>query len=122
MEYLEKRILGIPVSISSDEADEFANGCIPLGGLFPEMVQLLLKMPVQNVWAHKIVEDLLGSSLVEKHPAEVCGFILLVLRAEKFPLLHDELVTLFKKLEPLVTGSPAIREFEQLLYMRGWKR
>jgi len=121
-EYLEKRILGIPVSISSDEADEFAGWCIPLSELFPEMVQLLSKMPVQNVWSHKIVEDLLGSPLVEKHPAAACAFILLVLRAEKYPLLHDELVTLFKKFEQTLSGSPAITEFEQLLYLRGWKR
>lgn len=120
-EYLEKRVLGIPISIAHEEANEFAEWCIDFGDLFSEIVDLVVKMPVEEIWVNRFSEELEKGPLVEQFPNAACDYLVLLLKAEKYPMLPAGLKSLHERLKILIPSSPNLRALEEEMYKRGLK-
>lgn len=120
-DYLDKRLLGIPVSLGHEETREIANWCLDLGDLFPDAVALVLKMPLKKVFVHGLIDKLLNSPLLNKFPETACEFMVVILRADEFKHLHGDLPKLHAKFKVLIPQSPHLRTLETLMYELGWK-
>jgi hypothetical protein len=124
-EYLDSRLIGVPVALSFEETKAIAEWCLYLGNAFPEVVKRILQMPLKGVFTFGIIDKLLKppqNSFLEKFPKESCSYVVKILKGEEYPYLQDEhsqLHTIFKQ---TISGTSELRDFEELLYLRGWKK
>jgi hypothetical protein len=79
-------------------------------------------MPLKAIFAYGIIEELAKSPLLERFPLDACRLVIAVLQAEDFPHLHDQLLSLHQKFKDTIAGTSEITTYEELLYVRGWKR
>jgi hypothetical protein len=119
-EYMENRLDGIPSGFTYGETRYLVEWCLCLGDLFPEMLELLERMPLKQVFAYSLTKDMLDSPLLDKYPEEACRFCVIVMKAEDFPSLYDHLLELLTKFERLINGSNWLAKFKEELYRRGW--
>jgi hypothetical protein len=120
-EYLDLRLVGVPVALSTEETKAMAEWCLHLGSVFQEAVRRVVQMPMKNISAYGIIDKLQSNPLLEKFPKESCGYLVAVLRGEDYPYLHPSLPLIHGKLKKTVSGTSEFRDFEELLYLRGWK-
>ena len=121
-EYLDSRFIGVPVALSIGETKAIAGWCLYLGNAFPEAVQRIIQMPLKGVFAVGIIDNLLKSPLLERFPQSSCGYVNALLKGEEYVFLQDALLTLHGKFKQTISGTPEFAEFEELLYLRGWKK
>jgi hypothetical protein len=124
-EYLDLRLIGVPVALSLEETKAIADWCIYLDNVFPEAVQRIVQMPLKGVFAYGIIDKLLKSpkdSLLEKYPKESCIYVIAILRSEEYPFLDNQHSQLYGKFKQTISGTSEFKEFEELLYLRGWKK
>ena len=118
-EYLENRLDGIPSGFTYGETRYLVEWCLYLGDLFPDMLELLERMPLKQVFAYSLTKDMLDSLLLDRYPEEACRFCVIVMKAEDFPSLHAHLLELSTKFERLISGSKWLANFKEELYKRG---
>jgi SIR2-like domain/Domain of unknown function (DUF4020) len=124
-EYLDLRLIGVPVALSVEETKAIAHWCLYLGGAFPEAVQRLVQMTLKGVNNFGIIDKLLNQSkdsLLETFPKDSCKYVITILKNEEYPFLEDKHSELYAKFKRTISGTPELREFEELLYLRGWKK
>jgi SIR2-like domain/Domain of unknown function (DUF4020) len=124
-EYLDLRLIGVPVALSVEETNAIAHWCPYLGNAFPEAVQRLMLMPLKGVNAYGIIDKLLKdpqNSLLERFPKESCNYIIAVLKGEEYPFLDEKHSQLHNKFKQTIPSTLELRNFEELLYLRGWKK
>ena len=66
--------------------------------------------------------DPFKNQVLESHPKESCRYVNAILRAEDHPFLHEQHSQLRSKFKQTISGTPEFKEFEELLYLRGWKK
>jgi PAS domain-containing protein len=121
-DYLDLRLMGVPVALSVGETKHILEWCLHLRTVFPEAVDRVVQMPFKAVFAYSVIKDLLGNSVLAEFPLHACRFANVTLKAEDFPHLHDDLVSLHAKLKAKISNTEEIKELEELLYLRGWKK
>ena len=122
MEYLDQRLLGIPVALSTDETKAMVEWCLDLSSVFPAAVQRIVQMPLRNIVSYGIIDRLLASPVLESFPKEACVYATAILNSETYPLPNNNLSILEGKLKETISGTSEFRDFEELLYLRGWKQ
>ena len=120
-EYLDLRLVGVPVALSIDETKNIAEWCLHLSVVFPEAVQRIVQMPLKNVFAYSIIDKLQTHPMLDKYPKESCGYVVAILKGEDFPHLHPALLAIHDKFKKTIPGTPEFQTLEELLYLRGWK-
>jgi len=120
--YLDLRLVGVPIALSVVETKHMLEWCLHLGPVFPQAVERVRKMPQKAVFAFSVVEDLLKNPVLEKFPLDACRLVTVALQAEDYPHLHDSLLKLHQKFKDTIAGTPEFTTYEELLYLRGWKR
>ncbi|HVM59956.1 MAG TPA: SIR2 family protein [Verrucomicrobiae bacterium] len=120
-EYLDSRLVGVPVALSTKETSVMAEWCPCLGLVFPEAVARIVQMPLRNVSVYSIMQILQTSPVLTQFPKDACRYIVAVLKAEDFPSLHPSLSVVHDQFKKSIRNTPEFREFEELLYLRGWK-
>ena len=121
-EYLDSRLIGVPIALSVQETKGMADWCLYLWDVFPEAVARITQMRLKKVFAHGIIDKLLKSSLIDTFPREGCRYVNAVMKGEDYPYLQNEHSQLHDKFKQTITGTPEFKEFEELLYLRGWKK
>jgi hypothetical protein len=124
-EYLDLRLIGVPVALSLEETKAIAHWCIYLGNAFPEAVHRIIQMPLKGVFAYGIIDKLLRppkDSFLEKYPKESCNYVVAILKSEEYPMLDNQHSQLHCKFKQTISGTPEFQNFEELLYLRGWKK
>lgn len=121
-DYLDSRLIGVPVALSDEETKAMAEWCLYLDSAFPEAVQRIQQMRLKGVFGYGIVEKMLKSPLLNTFPRASCGYLNAVMKGEEYPFLHDEHSQLYSKFKETISGTPEFKEFEELLYLRGWKK
>ncbi len=121
-EYLDSRLVGVPVALLDQETKAMADWCLYLGSVFPEAVQRIVQMRLKGVFAYSIIDKLLKSPLLDTFPRESCRYVNAVTRGEDHPFLHEHHSQLHSKFKQTISGTPEFKEFEELLYLRGWKK
>jgi hypothetical protein len=119
-EYIKNRLDGLPLGFTYGETRYLVEWCLYLGDLFPEMLELLERMPLKQVFAYNLTKDMLNSPLLDKYPEEACRFCVIVMKAEDFPSLHAHLLELLTKFKQSISGSKWLAKFKEELYKRGW--
>jgi len=121
-EYLDSRLVGVPIALSDQETKAMADWCLYLGAAFPEAVQIIVQMRLKGVFAYGIVDKLLKSPLLDTFPKESCRYVNAITRGEDHAFLHEHHSQLHAKFKQTISGTPEFKEFEELLYLRGWKK
>ncbi|MGA9452797.1 MAG: hypothetical protein WBW41_15805 [Verrucomicrobiia bacterium] len=122
-EYLDLRLVGVPVALSDLETKAMADWCLCLVPVFPDAVQRIVQMRLKDVFAYGIIEKLLKSPVLESFPRESCRYVNAVLKGEEHPhFFHEQYSQLHSKFKQTIAGTPEFKEFEELLYLRGWKK
>jgi len=120
--YLDLRLVGVPVALSTAETKHMLEWSLHLGGAFSEAVERISHMPQESVFAYGVLKDLAESTAIDNAPLAACRLAISALRAEDCPGLHDSLVTLHEKFKRTIRRQPEFEQFEELLYLRGWKK
>jgi len=113
---------GVPVALSIEETKQMADWCLYLGDAFPEATQRIKQMPLKNVFSYGITSKLVTNPVLDKFPKEACGYLNVILKAEEYPHLRDELLTFHGKFKATIAQTSEFHEFEELLYLRGWTK
>lgn len=121
-EYLDLRLIGVPVALSIEETKAIANWCLYIGDALPEAVQRIVQMPLKGVYASGIFDKLLKNPVLDRFPKSACCYVNTLMKGEDYTFLHDSLLTLHDKFKQTISGTPKFQEFEELLYLRGWKK
>jgi len=121
-EYLDSRLIGVPVALSIEETKAIVDWCLYLGDAFPEAVQRILQMPLKSVFAVGIFDKLQKNPVLDKFPHDTCGYVNALMKAEEYPILHESLLALHKRFKQTISDTPEFDGFEELLYLRGWKK
>ena len=121
-EYLDLRLVGVPVALSDQETKSMADWCLYLGSVFPEAVQRVVQMRLKDVFAYGIIDKLLKNPVLETFPKESCRYINALLKGDEHQFLHEQHSQLHNKFKQAISGTPEFKEFEELLYLRGWKK
>jgi Domain of unknown function (DUF4020) len=120
-EYVDSRLVGVPVALSREETEAMAEWCPDLGDAFPEAVQRITQMRLNGVSTYRIIDKLLKGPLLDLFPIESCRYVNAMMRGEVGAHLHDHHSQLHTKFKRLISGTPEFNEFQELLYLRGWK-
>jgi hypothetical protein len=120
--YVDLRLIGVPIALDVSEAKHMAEWCVYLGEYFPKMVERILKMSLEGVFTHPIIDELLKRDIPKDFPREACLLTVAVLKAEHHPYFREELRTLYHQLKERIPGSTEIRALEELLFIRGWDK
>lgn len=120
--YMDLRLVGVPVALSVVETKHMLEWCLHLGPVFPQVVERVRKMPQKAVFAYSVVDDLLKNPVLDKFPLDACRLVTVALQAEDYPHLHDSLLALHQKFKDTIAGTPEFNAYEELLYLRGWKK
>lgn len=118
--YLDLRLIGIPVALSPLEASHMLGWCVHLGDDFPEAVDRTWKLEQESGYSARTLEELVNGPLPSRFPLHVCRFFIAELRAEKYPSLTDEQLSLRNDLAKTISGTDELRLLDELLYSRGW--
>jgi len=76
---------------------------------------------VHEIWVTKFSEQLEKGSLPEMFPTPVCDYLVLLLRAENYPMVPEGLANLHERLMKHIPCSPSIKALEEEMYKRGLK-
>ncbi len=117
--YLDLRLAGVPVALSTAETKHMLEWCLHLGPAFSEAVERIAQMPQAAVFVYGILNDLAKSPSVDESPLAACRLANSALSAEDYPHLHDSLVTLHEKFKGTIRREPEFFKYEELLYLRG---
>ncbi len=98
-----------------------ADWCLYLIPVFQEAVERVVQMPLKKVFAYGIIDKFQTSPVLEKFPKQSCTYLIAILKAEDYPMLHSSLPSIYEKFKKTISGTAKFREFEELLYLRGWK-
>lgn len=120
--YVDLRRIGVPVALSFSEAKYMLEWCLYLGPVFAEAVDSIAILPQKDVNAFGIISTLLKSSVLDTFPLHCCRLVIAALRAEDFPHLHPDLLTLHKNFKDAIAGTLELQALEELLYLRGWNK
>ena len=120
--YLDLRLVGVPVALSTTETKHMLKWCLQLGSEFSEAVDRISRMPQNGVRAFGLVKSLAESRAVDQSPLAACRLAIAALQAEDHPHLHDSLVTLHGKFKQTIRRTSEFQRYEELLYLRGWKK
>ena len=120
-EYIDLRLIGMPIPISPQEGNSMLEWCLYLEPVFRDAVDRLSKVPHQKIFAYSFVKYLASSPVADREPAHACKLANVALEAEDYPYLHKELAALHKKWEPCISKTDAFERFEELLFNRGWQ-
>lgn len=120
--YLDLRLVGVPVALSTAETQHMLEWCLHMGPLFAEAVERIAKMPQKDVFAFSILRDLCASPLVDGSPLAACRLIISALEGEDHAHLHKELITLHERLKLVIPKEPEFAKYEELLFDRGWTK
>jgi hypothetical protein len=120
--YLELRLVGIPLALSTSETKHMLAWCLHVGPVFSEAVELIVQMPQKGVFAYGILSDLAESPLVDEFPQVACRLAVAAMRAEEYPALHDSLNKLHQRFKLKIHKEAIFSEYEELLYLRDWKK
>ena len=110
------------MALANEETKAMADWCLYLGSSFPEAVQRVVQMELKGVYAFGIIEKLLKSPVLQNFPKECCHYASAVMRGEDFPYLDEQHMDLHKKFKQTASETAEFKEFEELLYLRGWKK
>ena len=120
--YLDLRLLGVPVALSTSETKYMLEWCLNLGSVFSEAVERIARMPQESVFAYDVANKLANSPLVDASPLAACRLVNSALSAEDFPHLHNSLVLLHEKFKNSIRREPEFTKYEELLFLRGWTK
>ena len=120
-EYVDLRLIGMPVPLSPEEGNYMIEWCLYLEPVFCDAVDRLSGVPCQKICAHSIVLDLAADSLADSEPLHACKLANVALEAEDYPYLHRKFVDLREKWEPGIGETEPFKKFEELLFKRGWR-
>jgi len=120
--YLDLRLIGVPVALSTVETKYMLEWCIYLGSAFDEAVERIARMPQKSVEAYGILQELAKSPAVDQSPLAACRLAIAAMQSEGYPHLGDSLLTLHHKFKNTIRREPEFSTFEELLYRRGWKK
>jgi hypothetical protein len=121
-EYLDSRLVGVPVALSDEETKAVAEWCLCLDSAFPQAVQRIVQMRLKGVFAYGIIDKLLKSLLLDTFPRESCRYVNAITKGEDHAFLHEHHSQLHAKFKQTISATPEFKEFEELLYLRGWKK
>lgn len=120
-EYVELRLMGMPIPISLEEGNHMLKWCLYLTPIFADAVELLTKVPKQEIFAYSIIKDLASSPVADDEPLYACKLANAAMEAEDYPHLHQELPELHKKWRPVIGKNETFEKFEELMFKRGWR-
>lgn len=120
--YLDWRLLGVPVALCAEETRAMAQWPLYLTAVFPDVVSRIVRMPLKSVFAYSIVGGLQKSSVLDQFPRAACAYLVAILKAEDFSHLHELFPVAYERFRGTIAGTPEFREFEELLYLRGWTK
>lgn len=120
-EYVELRLMGMPIPLSPKEGNHMLEWCLYLTPIFADAVELLTKVPTQKIFAYSIIKDLESSSIAIDEPLSACKLVIAALEAEDYPHLHKELPELHKKWKTTIGKTETFEKFEELMFQRGWR-
>jgi SIR2-like domain/Domain of unknown function (DUF4020) len=124
-EYIDLRLMGVPVALSNGEATAMLDWCLYLADHFPEAIERIVQMQFKGAHSFTIIHKLVKppfDSFLEKFPKESCRYIVAILKAEEYPFLDEKHSQLYDKLKTKILGTPDLDELEKVLYLRGWKK
>ena len=121
-EYLDLRLVGVPVALSTEETKAMAEWCLYVGDAFPEAVERIVQMPLKGVFTQIIIEKLLTNPVLETFQQIACRYVVAILKGEEYPFLDDKHIQLHNRFKQGIPSTPELREFEESLYLRGWKK
>ncbi len=123
--YLEQRLVGIPVSLSTAETKYMLLWCLSLGPVFPEAVDLVVQMPLRgsgDVESYRVFHELIESPLTNAFPLAACRLAIAVMHADEHMTFRGTPEALHEKLKLAIATAPEFKTFEELLYRRGWRQ
>jgi len=120
--YVDLRLVGVPVALSTLETKHMLEWCLHLGPAFAEAVDRIVQMPQESVFAFSIFKELVTKPSVDSSPIHACRLAIAALRAEDYPHFHEELRILHQKIKNSIRGTSELDEYEELLYLRGWEK
>lgn len=120
--YWERRVLGIPITIDAEEAHKFVEMAVGAKDQFPELVNLAEQMTLKDIWPHPILEAITAAALDEKFPEATTRLLIKVLNSDQYGFLDDGLKGVHARLAVRIPQSELLKELENLMYLRGWKK
>ena len=118
--YLEQRAVGRPASLLTNETQ----GLLPLAtlmdGLFPHFVELLAKVPLENLDAFRISISLNDTDFPERHPDSACHLLSMVLRHSDKYNIPTETTEILERLRAARASTEALAELETELFNKDW--
>ena len=120
-EYVELRLMGMPIPLSPNEGNHMLEWCLHLEPVFSDAVERLTTVPLKKVFAYSIVKDLASNLMADNEPFHACKLSNVALENEDYPHLHKELPDLHKRWKPTIGRTEEFEKFEEHLFRRGWK-
>ncbi len=74
-EYIDLRLVGVPVALSDQETKAMADWCLYLVPVFSEAVQRVVQMRLKDVFAYGIIDKLLKNPVLKSSPKESCRYV-----------------------------------------------
>lgn len=119
--YVDLRLVGVPVALSTAETEHMLEWCLYLRPVFAEAVDRMIRMPQKAVEAYDILENLAKSSLSDEFPLPACRLANAAMQAEAYPHMHDSVNILHNKFKQTIWREPEFKAFEELLFRRNRK-
>lgn len=120
-EYLDLRLLGRPASLTTEEANPFADVGLGLTQSFPEFVDRLVHMPLASVFVYSIIQEMQTNQTWRAHPIAACRYLTHVLTSGDGSFIPSEVNDVYALLKQSVGTRPEFREFENVLFNKGWR-
>ena len=118
--FLDNRLNGIPRKFTENELKHLPEWSLYLNDFFPEMVSFLEKLPLKNVFAYGHIKNISDSELLKQFPEDACKFCVLILKAEDYPHLHEQLIELLDKFKQSIPENDWLEKYQEELFRRGW--
>jgi hypothetical protein len=117
-EYVDQRLIGIPVALSEGECGAMFNWCLHLGDAFPEMVERIEKMKLSKIrnLIYLLVKNILESPLLGKFPIFACRIVNFSFQHDQYHHFGSELKTLSQRFSELIPKTPEFKFFKEHLY------
>jgi hypothetical protein len=121
-EYLDSRLIGVPIALSDQETTAMAEWGLYSAPIFPKIVERITQMRLKGIFSYGIFDNLANSTLLEQFPKDSCRYVNALMKGEDHPHLHKQLVEMHAKFRLSIPSELEFKEFEELLYLRGWKK